>query len=61
MKRARWVVDGKLYTASGVSAGMDMMFGFVADQYGADLANRTADQQEYTRSMDPDNDPFAKD
>lgn len=28
--KARWVVDGKFYTSSGVSAGMDMALGFVS-------------------------------
>ncbi|MGA6101822.1 DJ-1/PfpI family protein [Psychrobacter pocilloporae] len=31
---ARWVIDGKFYTSSGVSAGMDMALGFIADQHG---------------------------
>ncbi|KAH7037249.1 class I glutamine amidotransferase-like protein [Microdochium trichocladiopsis] len=65
-KSARWVVDGNneeknnIYTASGISAGMDMMFAFVADQYGAELADRIARQAEYTRSVNPEDDPFAR-
>ena len=31
IRKARWVVDGKYYTSSGVSAGMDMALGFVND------------------------------
>ena len=30
-KKARWVVDGRFYTSSGISAGMDMALGFIAD------------------------------
>lgn len=32
VEEARWVVDGKFYTSSGVSAGMDMVLGFIRDQ-----------------------------
>ncbi|KXJ93835.1 class I glutamine amidotransferase-like protein [Microdochium bolleyi] len=64
-KKARWVVDDdnssvKVYTASGISAGMDMIFAFVTDQYGPELAAKIADQSEYTRNTDPENDPFAR-
>jgi putative intracellular protease/amidase len=31
VRRARWVRDGKYYTSSGVSAGIDMTLGFVSD------------------------------
>ena len=31
---ARWVKEGKFYTSSGVSAGMDMALGFIVDYYG---------------------------
>ena len=33
-KKARWVVDGRFYTSSGISAGMDMALGFIADRFG---------------------------
>ena len=33
-KEPRWVKDGKFYTSSGVSAGMDMALGFVKDLFG---------------------------
>ena len=36
--KARWVRDGNIYTSSGVSAGMDMALGFVADLLGYDVA-----------------------
>ncbi|WP_259472652.1 hypothetical protein [Clostridium estertheticum] len=34
---ARWVVDGKFYTSSGISAGIYMALGFVADIIGLEL------------------------
>lgn len=38
-----------------------MIYAFIADQYGAEAAERVARQSEYTRSMDPADDPFARD
>ncbi len=56
---ARWVHDGKFYTASGISAGMDMALGFVADIYGKEEAQASADWLEYNWNDDCNNDPFA--
>ncbi len=56
---ARWVRDGKYYTASGISAGTDMALGFISDQFGKDKAQALAKQMEYTWNADPKNDPFA--
>ena len=39
ISHARWVVDGKFYTSSGVSAGIDMALGFISERllfYGAE-------------------------
>lgn len=58
-KKARWVVDGKYYTASGVSAGIDMSLGFIADLYGDAAARQIANDIEYIWNDDQDNDPFA--
>lgn len=60
INRARWVVDGKYYTSSGVSAGIDMTLGFVADRFGADTARKIADSIEYLWNSDPEEDRFAK-
>ncbi|MDR1881340.1 MAG: DJ-1/PfpI family protein [Prevotella sp.] len=46
-KEARWTVDGKYYTSSGVSAGMDMSFAFLRDRYGIDYARQMALEIEY--------------
>ncbi|MCL1808451.1 MAG: DJ-1/PfpI family protein [Clostridiales bacterium] len=59
LKRARWAKDGKYYTASGVSAGLDMIFGFVSDMHGIECANSLAREIEYVWNPDMDDDPFA--
>ncbi|WP_195199955.1 DJ-1/PfpI family protein [Faecalispora jeddahensis] len=59
--RARWVVDGKFYTSSGVSAGIDMALGFLADRFGQEAAEEAALGAEYLWNRDRDNDPFACD
>ncbi|RIA97238.1 ThiJ/PfpI domain-containing protein [Glomus cerebriforme] len=58
VKKARWVVDGKFYTSSGVSAGMDMALGFISDKYGKEVAENVALQTEYDWHKNPDWDPF---
>lgn len=54
------MTDGNIWTASGVSAGMDMTYAFVADQYGEDLAQELANRAEYTRQKDSAVDHFAR-
>lgn len=58
--KARWVVDGNIVTSSGISAGIDASYAFVALNYGEDVAQNLADSAEYVRWMDPDHDPFSK-
>lgn len=60
IKQARWVEDGKFYTSSGVSAGMDMALAVLADLYGMDVARKMARSCEYTWHEDASWDPFAK-
>ncbi|MEM1259548.1 MAG: DJ-1/PfpI family protein [Bacteroidota bacterium] len=57
-KKARWKIDGKYYTSSGVSAGMDMALGFLADRHGIDFARNVAREIEYNWIEDKDNDIF---
>ncbi len=59
-KQARWVVDGKYYTSAGVSAGMDMSLGFIADMHGIDFARRVAFQIEYNWQEDKERDNFSE-
>lgn len=56
---ARWVVDGKFWTSSGVSAGMDMALGMIAALEGADKAEHAAIHAEYLWNRDAHDDPFA--
>lgn len=70
-RRARWVWDAgnvdspdpmgrkDIYTSSGVSAGMDMVLGFLSDRHGALAARNIARHIEYIWNDDPDEDPFA--
>ncbi len=58
-KQARWVEDGKYFTASGVSAGMDMALAFMARVLGQDKAEQAADWAEYDWHKDATWDPFA--
>jgi len=59
LKKARWAKDGKYYTASGVSAGLDMIFGFVGDFHGVECARSLANEIEYVWNQNMDDDPFA--
>lgn len=58
-KKARWVVDGNIWTSSGISAGIDVTYAFVGKLYGEDVAQKIADRSEYIRNKDPSFDPFA--
>ena len=59
VEKARWVQDGKFFTSSGVSAGMDMALGFAEHLFGKEAAEWMADGVEYEWHSDPDWDPFA--
>ena len=58
VSEARWVVDSNYYTSSGVSAGIDMALGFVADQFGVEEARKIAFRIEYRWQEDKDADEF---
>jgi putative intracellular protease/amidase len=60
VKEARWVEDGKFFTSSGVSAGMDMALAVMADLFGMDMADKIAMGCEYEWHKDANRDPFAK-
>ena len=60
VKEARWVEDGKFFTSSGVSAGIDMALGAIADIYGMEVAEEIANDTEYDWHKDSSWDPFAK-
>ncbi|KAJ5379839.1 uncharacterized protein N7496_002267 [Penicillium cataractarum] len=58
--RARWVVDGNIWTSSGVSAGIDVTLAWIGEVFGKEKAKGIADWIEYSRHEDPDVDPFAE-
>lgn len=58
--QARWVQDGRLFTSSGVSAGMDMTLAALAEILGADAAEMVALGCEYTARRNAGDDPFAR-
>lgn len=60
IKRARWVKDGNIYTSSGVSAGMDMALGFIADNFGIERAGNISKGIEYIWNSDCDDDIFSE-
>lgn len=59
-KEARWVEDGKFFTSSGVSAGMDMSLALIGKLLGQETAERVANRAEYEWHKDANWDPFAK-
>ncbi|KAI0722557.1 class I glutamine amidotransferase-like protein [Earliella scabrosa] len=56
--RARFVVDGNIWTSSGVSSGIDLTVAWIAHVYGQEEAQRIANQMEYMWNSDPNQDPF---
>lgn len=56
---ARWVVDGNIWSSSGVAAGIDATFAFIGEIYGQENATQIANLIEYERHLDPDWDPFS--
>jgi len=58
VEAARWVDDGPVVMASGVSAGIDMGVAIIARLWGADMAQLIAEVAEYSWHEDAGNDPF---
>lgn len=58
IRKARWVVDEKYYTSSGVSAGMDMTLDFLKDLHGVNIARQVSKEIEYEWTEDSKNDNF---
>lgn len=61
--RARWVASGKVWTASGISAGTDAAIAFITELYKEEqypgLVQKILNIMEYRHEPDPSNDPFA--
>jgi transcriptional regulator GlxA family with amidase domain len=58
IKNARWVTDGKYYTSSGITAGIDMCLGFVSDKIDYETARKISSALEYVWNENKDSDPF---
>lgn len=56
--KARWVEDGPIFTASGVSAGIDMSLAVIASLFGSNKAMEIANTTEYVWNQDSEEDPF---
>lgn len=59
IRKARWVVDGKYYTSSGITSGIDMCLGFVNDTISKDAAKQVSIALEYNWNNIKENDLFA--
>ena len=57
--KARWVKNGKYFTSSGVSAGMDMALAVIAKLCGKEMSLQIANRAEYQWHEDSSWDPFA--
>jgi transcriptional regulator GlxA family with amidase domain len=57
--KARWVEDGRFFTSSGVSAGMDMTLAVIAKLCGREKSLEIATRAEYEWHEDSWWDPFA--
>lgn len=60
IRKARWVEDGKYFTSSGVSAGMDMALAVISNLRGRDVALEVASKAEFEWHDDSSWDPFAE-
>ncbi len=58
-RNARWVEDGKYFTSSGISAGIDMALAVISKIHGVDLARAIATRAEYIWNEDSELDQFA--
>ncbi|KAK2761643.1 hypothetical protein FQN54_001471 [Arachnomyces sp. PD_36] len=58
VRKARWVVDGNIWTSSGISAGIDVTLAFFEKHYGRERALEIARVLEYEWHQDADRDPF---
>lgn len=56
---ARWTQDGKIWTSSGVAAGMDMTYALLSWIYGSEKINDTMNAIELSPHTNPDWDPYA--
>ncbi|CAN5652161.1 DJ-1/PfpI family protein [soil metagenome] len=60
IKKARWVMDERYFTSSGVSAGMDMSLGFLREMHGIEFARQIAFNIEYNWQENSEEDNFCQ-
>ena len=58
IRKSRWVVDGKFYSSSGVTAGIDMALGFVRDKINNEKAENICKGLEYIWNKNNEEDLF---
>jgi transcriptional regulator GlxA family with amidase domain len=56
---ARWTHDGKIWTSSGVAAGMDMTYALLSWMYGSAKVNATMNRIELSPHLDEGWDPYS--
>ena len=59
VKEVRWVEEGRFWTSSGISAGIDMTLGLISHLYGRETALDVARRAEYLWNENPAEDLFA--
>jgi putative intracellular protease/amidase len=59
IRKARWVVDGKYYSSSGITAGIDMALGFINDMFNIEVADKISHALEYIWNNNSEEDHFA--
>lgn len=57
--QARWIVDGNVWSSSGVSAGLDVTLAWIQHIWGSTIAEDIALGAEYDWHRDPTWDPFS--
>lgn len=60
IRKARWVEDGKYFTSSGVSAGIDMSLALIEKIFGSKVSENVCNHTEYIWNKDKNFDPFYK-
>ena len=53
-EKGRWTVDGKFWSSSGVTAGMDMMAAYLLSHYDQELVKWTHQLAEFTPKQQDD-------
>lgn len=59
VREARWTEDGRFFTSSGISAGIDMTLGLISHLYGREVSLDIARRAEYRWNENPNKDLLA--